>query len=1097
MSEEYSIPPEISIYTGEPIGDLAASLEQNKAKKILHISEEDYPYINEIKDNYFEDNTSKLEIKIKDPITILFYLNNIESEQLLNQFIEFASEHSGNFGAANCFLEKKIRSIFETLDKDTSHPYYPISKIINDGNSLFPFILKYNNGWPIECYNSKSFKDYFNINYTPKTTTDSSKMSPAGLNPDASEFIPAGGAAAAGGRGGPGVPPGRGGPGVPPGRDGPSGTGAPRPPRGDARGKNNYFTNQIYIPDDRENARPSLMASTYASKRNNFIDLLKQDYTSFKDIDFDNLTIINGFNIISTLNNFLKLFCTFKPGTNDNEFSTSKPGGFFTLINTKDFPKKLFTFEIIGIKPNMIDNIKRLCLAVKRLLTRIQLKRETDYRPLIGKVKKYKNIFKVISDLFDELIATKDTKITFNIGDPPATPVPGAAEAAQAPATPTPATPVPGTVAATPVPGTATKQSKNIQVYPSLEAAEDQPPQVEAAQAQVEAAEAAAEDQPPEGAAEEESEEGAPAEGIAENKSFTFISCNIYNGVRDKVNEKDIVNFSQFLSNNDNKPDILFMQDSVLPRSNLYEYTTNKLTKIKNQTNDEADNIYRYSISTSYKETIFEYNNSGAIILDKDFKYVKYDKDKPQSLIGGTRLKFKEINKYIIFINVYIINKIEEKILSEIIIKMLNMCNYELDDRIIIAGYFNNYYKDNKNDLIINYVKDNKTYAIKLYLKQTQPTCCGESGDKINDLLYDSKEGDADVKINNTTVDHNFIEAKFEINPLEKETQKIPEEKKKLRLNNYQNFIYLNAFFLYDKFSKYKPTTVNEKNKSYLEELNKSYLEELNKSYENFTNYDRISFNIFQYKLLYDAINKLKNEDYINKLEDDYGIFKLYCRIESLFGVYTTLYYDTDEKKRQKIKEILSSTYNTDELDIYITNLYNNIKLFLKDIRLSYKFRYEIIIDYMIELNNEFANSFKSKQDQDNIKKQIIQEEKEKEKQELEKDPDVLRINTIYKKIIDKETNLLKLKEKHINDVNNIEINNRKLEIEQLKRIASELNKINEARNKLIKENAEKGIKGAEIMSKEKQLDTQKEVKIRRLKPMIKRNVNAKVIYDP
>ena len=34
-------------------------------------------------------------------------------------------------------------------------------------------------------------------------------------------------------------------------------------------------------------------------------------------------------------------------------------------------------------------------------------------------------------------------------------------------------------------------------------------------------------------------------------------------------------------------------------------------------------------------------------------------------------------------------------------------------------------------------------------------------------------------------------------------------------------------------------------------------------------------------------------------------------------------------------------------------------------------------------------------------------------------------------------------------------------------------------------------------MSKEKELDAQKEVKIRRLKPIIKRNVNAKVIYDP
>ena len=33
MSEEYSIPPEISIYRGEPIGNLSTILEEKKAKK--------------------------------------------------------------------------------------------------------------------------------------------------------------------------------------------------------------------------------------------------------------------------------------------------------------------------------------------------------------------------------------------------------------------------------------------------------------------------------------------------------------------------------------------------------------------------------------------------------------------------------------------------------------------------------------------------------------------------------------------------------------------------------------------------------------------------------------------------------------------------------------------------------------------------------------------------------------------------------------------------------------------------------------------------------------------------------------------------------
>ena len=117
-------------------------------------------------------------------------------------------------------------------------------------------------------------------------------------------------------------------------------------------------------------------------------------------------------------------------------------------------------------------------------------------------------------------------------------------------------------------------------------------------------------------------------------------------------------------------------------------------------------------------------------------------------------------------------------------------------------------------------------------------------------------------------------------------------------------------------------------------------------------------------------------------LSNDYDVYKLYIRISILSesGLELNEYYNdtlNDITQKNDIYEV-ASKYEREQN--YINIAYDNIKLFVKGIRLSYKFRYEIILDYMIELINEFDNSFKSKKEQDEIKRKKTQIEREKRK---------------------------------------------------------------------------------------------------------------------
>ena len=122
-------------------------------------------------------------------------------------------------------------------------------------------------------------------------------------------------------------------------------------------------------------------------------------------------------------------------------------------------------------------------------------------------------------------------------------------------------------------------------------------------------------------------------------------------------------------------------------------------------------------------------------------------------------------------------------------------------------------------------------------------------------------------------------------------------------------------------------------------------------------------------------------------LSNDYDVYKLYIRISILSesGLELNEYYNdtlNDITQKNDIYEV-ASKYEREQN--YINIAYDNIKLFVKGIRLSYKFRYEIILDYMIELINEFDNSFKSKKEQDEIKRKKNTNRKRKTKKRIRK----------------------------------------------------------------------------------------------------------------
>ena len=116
--------------------------------------------------------------------------------------------------------------------------------------------------------------------------------------------------------------------------------------------------------------------------------------------------------------------------------------------------------------------------------------------------------------------------------------------------------------------------------------------------------------------------------------------------------------------------------------------------------------------------------------------------------ILGIKLLHKATDKNILFINLWaahdIVSNQNKEVFLEILQNVIIKLGYNTGDRIIISGDFNEFYEqagDDVNVLLLN--------NVNLYLKQTQPSCCGNTditraflADEIStspfDLIYDS-----------------------------------------------------------------------------------------------------------------------------------------------------------------------------------------------------------------------------------------------------------------------------------------------------------------------------------------------------------------------
>lgn len=90
----------------------------------------------------------KIKISNKNCILILFYINNVESQELLQVWQSAAAQVAGPiFASVDLSKERAIATAFTQLRSDTSNPLQWA------GLRGIPYILVYRGGWPVGFYN--------------------------------------------------------------------------------------------------------------------------------------------------------------------------------------------------------------------------------------------------------------------------------------------------------------------------------------------------------------------------------------------------------------------------------------------------------------------------------------------------------------------------------------------------------------------------------------------------------------------------------------------------------------------------------------------------------------------------------------------------------------------------------------------------------------------------------------------------------------------------------------------------------------------------------------------------------------------------------
>jgi len=287
--------------------------------------------------------------------------------------------------------------------------------------------------------------------------------------------------------------------------------------------------------------------------------------------------------------------------------------------------------------------------------------------------------------------------------------------------------------------------------------------------------------------------------------NFKLISWNIlYKLYKEKYANKEniIKNIDDYIKKE--TPDILFTQESIWNLENKELDYTCINTKYKQsslsinfKTNTFVPVDTNYIVRGGYNQSIIknkpatnevvyleEIRNNNKLVEDNE----KHNKN-PNVIrpIIAVRLKHIPTNQLFIFLNLWAPHSkrlIPEDNYTIYLNYLQNMVSklYQNGDRIIIAGDFNEFYENNKEDRKIIKMEVNKNNNnnnnLNLFLKQTEISCCGFTTipkdnntfkELINynkkilkhpfDLLYDSEEFKSNVSVDtsNKISDHHPI----------------------------------------------------------------------------------------------------------------------------------------------------------------------------------------------------------------------------------------------------------------------------------------------------------------------------------------------------
>lgn len=95
------------------------------------------------------DSKARITLKWEDCTLVLFYVNNNESTKLAEIWSIAAQQIAGPiFAACNLLVERKVAEAFTKLNTENTALHWAALKSL-------PFILVYQNGWPVAFYNGE------------------------------------------------------------------------------------------------------------------------------------------------------------------------------------------------------------------------------------------------------------------------------------------------------------------------------------------------------------------------------------------------------------------------------------------------------------------------------------------------------------------------------------------------------------------------------------------------------------------------------------------------------------------------------------------------------------------------------------------------------------------------------------------------------------------------------------------------------------------------------------------------------------------------------------------------------------------------------